>query len=479
MFKRCTESSESLVVVSIQGISERIPGTLRFTPNSGIVLSITDVNPDILNTFSLQPIEYEIIHGQFVEGAAFTLINSFVKDTSIGSSNIAVITIVSNGMLNGVHINNLDEPTFEGIDVQLSSLNNWFNIKTIELDITDIHSPTDGKCFSLTCKHAQRIGFSPLEKGPSILSEQYISSNGYGQSSHGELNSIFSILLHPREYFSINSLDHELFRLQGFMSLLCGHQVFINQVKLFTANITDKKEKYLKVSHHLACYSRSLTDEDEKLEKILLTRDVLDDNLPVAWSRWTERYHLYRTPIQLFMATEIFQNQLLDFKFLSIMQALEALHRNIKGGKYLKESEYEKVADILRNAIPLGTQSDLHQSLQSRIRYGNEYSLRRRIKELWNKLPNVIQNELHPKFLSCYGKIIDTRNFFTHYDIDLEPKAYKGLGLIYITKLLRWMCLSVFLVDLGINEDTLAHALKQSDDLVQAKRFLMSSKGSS
>ena len=121
----------------------------------------------------------------------------------------------------------------------------------------------------------------------------------------------------------------------------------------------------------------------------------------------------------------------IQFRFLGLIQALETYCRRVQGGKYLPDAVPRGIAAALKAALPPTTPQDLRNSLvQGKIKYGNEYSLRKRLRELLCSL----EDETTKLIADSPGKFAEdvtaTRNYLTHYSSELQAQAFKG-GELY------------------------------------------------
>ena len=105
------------------------------------------------------------------------------------------------------------------------------------------------------------------------------------------------------------------------------------------------------------------------------------------------------------------------------MQAIETFNRQVFSEKYIEQEEYDDKSQKIKTNIPTEFPSDLRDALKSRIKYGNEYSLRKRIKGLFESVDQQTRLLVTEDYKSFIGKIVDTRNYFTHYDYELKSAA--------------------------------------------------------
>lgn len=165
---------------------------------------------------------------------------------------------------------------------------------------------------------------------------------------------------------------------------------------------------------------------------------TLQDVSPPERERIIERWYAARPRVEvlngMFIEEWLRPAQILESKFISLMQGLEAYCRQVFVGKdtFLLPDEYGKLHKILVAAIPPGTAPHLKDSLKARLHFGNEHSLRKRVQTLLLAHPEA-SDLLMPVFgtdlKSWVKRTVDMRNAITHYSLDPEEfqRMRKGL----------------------------------------------------
>lgn len=476
-FTRVDAVSESAITVRIPPTNRAVGGRLRYDPDEGISLQLLDLSgiEDIVYGASAY---YPAIHGQLVDGPQVTLIDCTVASANIGMAGFADVRMVANQLLVGMHLPNPASKPFDEVRVGLTGLNEWFGGRPIQSNVEALASPEIGRQATITCKHLPRFGFSPTSEGPSLGSEQVISPS-WDWHNHGSIENQFELCLRPRAPFGLDECVFELFRLQAFMSILCGHQVYYQHARLFLHGLAEKAQQRNGV-RYMARFGRPHKELKKRLtDQMLLPLPAIRADLPTVWNAWTERYKEYQSAVELFTSTELFGGQLLNFQLLAIMQALETFHRNRCGGVYTSKDDYKTIEDVLKAAIPGPTADDLRSALNSKLKYGNEYSLRKRLHKLANGLPGGVTGSvgkmIHPSLKEFLGKSVDTRNYLTHYTVELEAQAFRDADLYWATRLLRWFFVVVLLDDMGLPEGHQIDALTNAEELTHARQHLTKS----
>lgn len=100
--------------------------------------------------------------------------------------------------------------------------------------------------------------------------------------------------------------------------------------------------------------------------------------------RWFAARKNIGTFANLFMEEWVRPTSVIEFRYISLLQGLESYHRMVFAGRdrYLDQDEYREVYKTVSSAIPSHLEDEHKESLGNRLKFGNEYSLRRRLKGL-------------------------------------------------------------------------------------------------
>ena len=126
------------------------------------------------------------------------------------------------------------------------------------------------------------------------------------------------------------------------------------------------------------------------------------------------------TQISLLKST-FYGNQYAESEFLTLCQAVESYHRDIQGGQYIAQSTYDKdVYPVLVGVIPTTLESSFKASLQTRLKYANEFSLRKRLTLLIQQHSYILDKRIKTTD-GLASQIADARNYLTHYTTEEKP----------------------------------------------------------
>ncbi len=112
------------------------------------------------------------------------------------------------------------------------------------------------------------------------------------------------------------------------------------------------------------------------------------------------------------------------------------------------------------SAIPRDVNRNLKERLSGYLVFGNEFSLRKRLKDLFEQKP--ILKDLIDDNNYFIQKVVDSRNYYVHYDKEEEYDVPSGQDLYELTKRLE-ICLKVCLLsELGFDQDKIKKMIKKN-----------------
>ena len=145
--------------------------------------------------------------------------------------------------------------------------------------------------------------------------------------------------------------------------------------------------------------------------------------------------------------------------FVNYMQALEAFHRAVYGGQFMRDEDYQAVSDALLVVLQrtdLGLQAGHRLKLENAVRYGNDFSQRKRIQVLLKKLGAKLRRSLVADSAAFTDAMIRTRNYFIHYDESDRDQALTEIQIAAANMCLGVILNLLILKECGISEEHLS-----------------------
>jgi hypothetical protein len=176
---------------------------------------------------------------------------------------------------------------------------------------------------------------------------------------------------------------------------------------------------------------------------------------------WFSSTSLLSPIYELLFGTLFNRDSFVKTKFLNLSQALESFHRRVLGGTYLPPEGYVATRSALRAAVPESVPDDLRQRISDTIKYANEYSLRKRLKELLCSLDGSTLEILKISDVAAVSDlIVKTRNYLTHFDEQSRTSLVDDIvGMHYMNERLTALLFILILKKLGMNEQFAARGV--------------------
>lgn len=401
-----------------------IPGQLHFN-SQGIELHLNQAFS--LPTGSIRPGDpnptYAAVHGVTIKGEAVTLFDAQQFGTSINSGTGGIKQpgkISARVLAFGAHL----PPDFQFIKVRfrVPGLQVWLGQQVINHQIL---FDQDQKLL----RQSYILGKIPDETFR-ISSIGALASWHYGWSSNAD--AFTSVKIDVSAWFSFQpdagkSIDWFLAQhdtLLTMLSFLSGHPFVADAIQAEFDESNNQADILIVTRNAKAPEPRHL--HDFFLNRIAITLPLED-----YCNKWFELTPSVEKPASLARSVMASERLWLHMEFLSLMQALEGLHRSKFDGNYMADAQYETVRTELTNAIPTSVARDHRDSLRSRIKYGNQISLRKRLNELADMLPQESRVKILGQGATVPQSWIDTRNYYTHWDEELLSNVLNSQSMYY------------------------------------------------
>lgn len=187
---------------------------------------------------------------------------------------------------------------------------------------------------------------------------------------------------------------------------------------------------------------------------------------------WFQKAPLLRPVYDLYFSTLYNPRQYLEGRFLSLAQAVETYHRRQFGGAYLSGEAYDGLKRQLLDVVSgYPMDSDVRDAFSGKVQYLNEFSLRRRVKDLVSLFGTVIDRFI-PNASRFASQVVDTRNYLTHYNPLLQSSAAQDQALYHLTEQLRLLLEFCLLREIGLPEDVREGLVSEHQRYIQLKMML-------
>lgn len=418
-----------------------VAGTLKFSPNTGVTLALHGA-PHDLAFFTDEP-NVPVLHGRTL-GSVVTLLNGFYtgwKGASLFEPNVRESNLRFRYLLAGRHLMAENCQPFQSMTVRYSNSELWFGQAVLPRTKNGGVEYSEPKEYTIAISDDWTLGTSSS-----------LTLTG-GQLHRTELDHHRLFTLHSHQPSLLTDFTNQLHHLSQFLMLCQGVDVLPTSIRLSlpTPDDQDAYKPREEVGLFLHLGDRTVPDVGAPMN-FTVWFPKIEQHFVQAAEAWFAKAEIQKFCRNLFFSEISHEAAFAESRFLSIVQAVEAYCHTTQQGLYCDQATYESVAVTLRAAIPRSLTRDHRKALESRIQYGNQHSLRKRIRDLLHSLEPDTQRVLCNKVSDFCNGVVNTRNHFTHWTSETSQFALKGTALYWATYKLRKLLTFVFLVEAGIPE---------------------------
>ncbi len=283
-----------------------------------------------------------------------------------------------------------------------------------------------------------------------------------------------SATIEQRTYFKLSSqnpleLDELLnlsFQLTTFVGFGLDATVSLNSVIATSDDLVQELGQGRTIPHELEIIYQSLpfAKEPPKIEwfNMLFGFGAVRERFADVLNNWFSAYENIGPALNLYFSVTNGDQKFLENQFLALAQCLETYHRRTSHEILMADEDFSRLFETIMQGCP-----EKHKKwLTGRLQFGNELSLSKRINKIIAPFKQLLGNSNDRRRL--IGSIVDTRNYLTHYNRDLEEKAITGKELWQLCKKMEAIFQLHLLDVIGFSHDEIMSIYNKSNDL-QAK----------
>ena len=268
----------------------------------------------------------------------------------------------------------------------------------------------------------------------------------------------------------LSAVQEILHACKDLMSIACQRHCNYQRLSVFTGyGPQDTREATF---HGVPVFKGRQQLRDPIAAELLFTFSDIKDCPVDVFSSWIAHSKRLAAIRSLYFYA-LYGSTFIEAKFLALMQAVEAFHQRFRDdGVYMNEAEFEtKVQVPLCEAIPPCLEDSHKEALKNRIKFANDYSLRKRVGALiadhQSTLDKVVANA--EQFV---GPMVEQRNLLTHLPPEavgtqLDSNEWRRYN--FILHVLLDMC---FLEVMGFADDKIAELVERHYGYKQVARYL-------
>ncbi len=423
--------------------SQEMDGTLRFNHNEEIILELEGV-------FDEDEIYYEIILGESQNNEKITVVDAKMDGQVIfPNSGNEIRKFSCNLVLIGIHANKFSDIKFEKVYLTPTYITEWMlpSQTFSEILYKPIPESENGEIvYNVKAKKIECV-----VKLNSLNSKLIFNLDLRHFGDHKvtcEFKYIAYLIIEPEVKKDLNWFLDINKSLCNFLTLITDQTVYSDRlggvIEKYRVNI------YFKKYEPFMPKNISIYDIDIKFSDLSYFRG--NSYLETCINNWFEKEESLGPVYELFHMVTYVPFIYKKTYFLTLMQALEAFYEQVYNEhKYLEKAEWNPIRDGLIRAIPFGLIEDLEESIKNKINYGNTYSLKTKMKILFNDKHLIYLRGAYGGFgADKIKKICDTRDYLTHHIDDYADKILKESELDEVNEILKLSLIVLILNEIGV-----------------------------
>lgn len=399
--------------------------------------------------------ELPVIHGTLSNGKEVTLINSIKTHEQWGFPGFPVsIWSCSLAIVGGIY-NNVSDILLSEIKATYEHLNFWLNKNPFKFDTST--TTNDSLVSSVEINMNYKMPDVIKVESPNFNIEFTYKVNSSGDNySKFEINQTELVKFTFKENVHYEEAINTVNSFSDFLTLCIGKPVSCND---FIAKDIHGKDITLLFNSHKG------NSEKVKSHEIIIKFSYIEDSFETCIQKWDEKKELLEPIIHYFVDAHE-KGFYVPTSFLKIVQAVEAFSRRMRNNKIWSDEEFEAIKERLTSQIQNVEDKNLIAGILS-----NEPRLRQRLNEILTEV-NDIFNISAKKRKSYIHKIVNTRNYFTHFDESLKSQIFDAIPMYYITKYLKLVLRVLLLRELGINNELIKQRMSDNREVFHFKEGL-------
>jgi RecG-like helicase len=123
----------------------------------------------------------------------------------------------------------------------------------------------------------------------------------------------------------------------------------------------------------------------------------------------------------------------------------------------LPEEQHKKRIEEILKTVP----QEYRNWLEEKLKYSNEKTLRKRLKELLDNFADILDNSIPDKD-SFINKVVEWRNSLTHPERKTKEESKKGEELYNLSQKLKQLLEICLLKELGFSSDNIKNSISRN-----------------
>ena len=448
---------------------DEVPGSLSYDPENGAVLKLVGIFGELQDAFNQAFSDSNrdkkvVIHGVTMRGKPISLLDAHDTNRQLNMPGIPHETWTSNLLVIGAHITSAaDEAIFTKSYFRFDEIETWLE-----------HSPftqslnPEAKTLNVFAEKPREVAFASHADFDVTSVGSLYSDNTSATRYVIDVPSQMAIT--PRKPQSLNWHLDRAVGLQELASLCTGHFLSFTSFELRGPEVELGGGGTRLTEVHF--YARMIHGEARKKNPSkrrtpIVTGPELNRFNPHAVQVWFDQFEDFGPALRLFFTITSEREMFTNIRLLLAIQALEVLHRRTSGETVMAEEDFGEFREAMVTKIPSETDAAMREKLEALYRFANEPSLKQRLRSIVTSLTEAFGETpggFNGKFIR---KLVDTRNYYTHFSEELDGRILDGEGMYWATRRVVLLLTLLFLQRLGLEADDIKPLLERHREFAQ------------
>ncbi|MYG51137.1 MAG: hypothetical protein F4204_01965 [Rhodospirillaceae bacterium] len=383
------------------------------------------------------------------------------NEVSFGGGIIHSI-IYANRAFIGIAYDEVDKIVFSEFRFSFSGLDEWLNLSGV---IVNHAFGNKGEFSKVTVEYEQPNKLSYCLPNDMNMEINFNSTIPTGfDATKVQITQKAHISLISNDLIPLSDFIVVCSILRDFFSFCIGKSIDFDTLTGYSNEYIQKgRERNYRIPVNIFYQGARILESGETPNRhsMLVSFQHVQDRFEDAIVRWFNEYTNYKPSFDLYFSSKVGTNQAIESIFLSKVQCIEALHRRKFAKTVMPHDDFQDMLSSILNDVS----ENRREFVKSRLQYANEPPLAKRLAEMYSKYwDRFYTTQDQKKFVR---RIVDARNYYTHFENKLEGKIDKGVQLMYLCDNLEAL-FELYLLDiLGLSEENIDQILQDSNKIRQ------------
>lgn len=429
----------------------KIPGILTIKDGGDIELEVVGLFDESIKALNSDDDLSRII-GHIEKDGLVTLDNCFYTKKNISFGGISKSKVCVNRVLSGVAYDKDEEVTFNSLSFSVDCMDEWVGISGI-----NVQNDWDNRTATISYKPPENIEYS-LYNGMQLEICFAYTLPGFPNTTEAKITQKAYFKLSTEALKPLSDFTEIAYKLTNLMCFAIDATVTLKELTATSVEIQreiSEGKSYpvpIRIFYPSIPYSEKIPHKS--WHQMLFSYGAIKDNAQGVFNNWMNAYEILSPALSLYFSTKIGAQKYLDGKFLALAQGLETYHRRTSDEKLMDEEQFASLVASVKKNCP----EEKIDWLEGRLMHGNEINLGKRLKRIIEPFKNHLgSSKQRSKLLR---KIVDTRNYLTHYSIDLKDKSAEGRDLWLLCQKMEVIFQLHFLKVLGFSDGEIQNVIE-------------------